>query len=100
MTNIPENPTITPENVWATLREIALLQKESERERKESELERKEAERERKEAAADSDRRMKKIEEAMGSWANNHGAFAEEYFFNSFEIGETEVINDTHLKVF
>jgi len=34
---------------------------------------------------ADSDKRMKKIEEAMGSWANNHGFFAEEYFFNSFE---------------
>jgi len=37
------------------------------------------------ESRADSDKRMKKIEEAMGSWANNHGFFAEEYFFNSFE---------------
>ena len=35
----------------------------------------------------ESEKRMKKIEESMGSWANNHGFFAEEYFFNSFENG-------------
>jgi len=29
--------------------------------------------------------RIKKLEELMGGWANNHGSFAEEYFFNSFE---------------
>ena len=32
-------------------------------------------------------RRMKKQEETMGAWSNNQGAFAEEYFFNSFENG-------------
>ena len=37
---------------------------------------------------ADSDRRMKKMEESIGSWANNHGLFAEEYFVNSFENGK------------
>jgi hypothetical protein len=31
---------------------------------------------------------MKKLEETTGSWANNHGSFAEEYFFNSFENGK------------
>jgi len=30
-------------------------------------------------------KRMKKMEENMGNWSNNHGSFAEEYFFNSFE---------------
>jgi hypothetical protein len=36
----------------------------------------------------DTDRRMKKLQELMGGWANNHGSFAEEYFFNSFENGK------------
>ena len=31
------------------------------------------------------EKRMKKLEKLMGSWSNNHGSFAEEYFFNSFE---------------
>jgi hypothetical protein len=33
----------------------------------------------------DYEKRMKKMEENMGNWSNNHGSFAEEYFFNSFE---------------
>jgi hypothetical protein len=36
----------------------------------------------------ETDRRMKKLQELIGSWDNNHGSFAEEYFFNSFEKGE------------
>ena len=35
----------------------------------------------------DYERRMKKMEETMGSWANNIGCFAEEYFTTSFEDG-------------
>jgi hypothetical protein len=31
------------------------------------------------------EKRMAKMEENMGNWSNNHGSFAEEYFFNSFE---------------
>jgi hypothetical protein len=38
-----------------------------------------------KEYDARYEKRMKKIEETMGSWSNNHGSFAEEYFYNSFE---------------
>jgi len=30
-------------------------------------------------------KRWKKIDETMGSWGNNFGSFAEEYFFNSFD---------------
>ena len=33
----------------------------------------------------DAEKRMKKLDELYGSWANNFGSFAEEYFFNSFE---------------
>ena len=53
----------TPEGVWAILQEVAQSQKEA-------------------------DKRMKKLEELTGSWVNNQGAFAEEYFFNSFENGK------------
>jgi len=36
----------------------------------------------------DYERRMKKMEETMGAWANNIGSFAEEYFSTSFEDGK------------
>jgi len=47
-----------------------------------------EFEQKREKSNADFDRRIKKLEELTGSWANNHGAFAEDYFFNSFENGK------------
>jgi len=34
---------------------------------------------------AAADKRIKNLEDLMGGWANCHGSFAEEYFFNSFE---------------
>jgi len=34
------------------------------------------------------DRKFEKMHELMGSWTNNHGFFAEDYFFNSFENGQ------------
>jgi len=51
-------------------------------------------EKDRLESERQYDRRMKKIEELMGSWANNQGCFAEEYFFNSFEIGEQNFLGE------
>ena len=97
----------TFESVWASLQETDRILKESsakfDRELKESgakfERELKESsakfERELKESRADFDRmkkeadkRLKKLEELTGSWTNNHGSFAEEYFFNSFDNGE------------
>ena len=85
MSNITDYPTATPENVWAALRESDRLLKE-----RISDLTEKQAETDKllKEIAADYDRRMKKQEETMGAWSNNQGAFAEEYFFNSFENGK------------
>jgi hypothetical protein len=38
-----------------------------------------------KESSERADRRMKKLDKTLGEWANNQGAFAEDYFFNSFE---------------
>ena len=31
---------------------------------------------------------QKELNKTLGGWANNHGSFAEEYFFNSFEKGK------------
>jgi len=42
-----------------------------------------------------SDQRTKKLEELMGSWANNHGQFAEEYFANACENGELDFFGET-----
>ncbi|MDR2148483.1 MAG: hypothetical protein LBE91_18730 [Tannerella sp.] len=36
----------------------------------------------------ETDRRMKELQKTVGGMANNQGAFAEEYFFNSFENGQ------------
>ena len=93
----------TQESVWADFRKISKLMEKSEKKfdralaksRKDFDLRMKKAderlEKERKEAKEsreDYERRMKKFEETMGSWSNNHGFFAEEYFFNSFEKGK------------
>jgi hypothetical protein len=36
----------------------------------------------------DTDRRMKELQKTVGGVTKNQGAFAEEYFFNSFENGK------------
>jgi len=56
-------PHATPETVW-------LAMQETDRQLKENALQ------------------MKELQKQMGSWANNHGSFAEEYFFNAFENGK------------
>jgi len=38
-----------------------------------------------KRLAEETNRQINKVNETVGSWANNHGSFAEEYFFNSLE---------------
>jgi len=55
---------------------------ESDRRRKESEAK---FDKEMEKSHVEWVKRWKKIDEAMGSWGNNFGSFAEEYFFNSFE---------------
>jgi hypothetical protein len=46
------------------------------------------------ESRADHERRTKKLEELTGSWTHNHGSFAEEYFFNSFENGNVNFFGE------
>jgi hypothetical protein len=80
-----QNQAPTFESVWALLQETAQQQKES---RADFDKRMKDADQQREKSSADFDRRMKKLEELTGSWANSHGSFAEEYFFNSFENGK------------
>ncbi|MCL2072727.1 MAG: DUF4890 domain-containing protein [Marinilabiliaceae bacterium] len=66
-------------------REMKESRERFEQEMKES---RERFEQEMKESRAEYEKRIKKLEVHTGTWATNHGAFAEEYFFNSFEKGQ------------
>jgi len=61
--NTLQYQTATPESVWAILQEVGRKQDENALQ-------------------------MKELQKMMGSWGNNFGKFAEEYFFNSFESGQ------------
>jgi len=67
--NTAQYPTATPESIWAILQETnEILTRTARRQ-------------------AETDRQIDKLQKTVGGWANNHGTFAEEYFFNSFERG-------------
>jgi hypothetical protein len=116
MTPVP-NSGATPESVWAMFQETnktldRITQKQAETDRiltekfaetdrfltekfaetdrlqKETDRIIKENAEERKKSQEDFDRRMRKVNEAMGNWANNFGEITEEYFYNSFEKGQ------------
>jgi len=91
---------LTFEEVWAILQETAQSQKEFDQKMKESsakfdremeksrvEFEKYQKEYEKRMAKYEDEyqKRMAKMEDNMGNWSNNHGSFAEEYFYNSFE---------------
>jgi hypothetical protein len=80
------NTTLTPESVLATVQEIFVASSE----KLDRELARSSAkfDCDLAKSREEFDRKMDKLNETMGSWANNHGFFAEEYFFNSFENGK------------
>jgi hypothetical protein len=86
----------TFESVWAAFRETQRRQEETAKQLQESrakfdremQASREDFDRERKASNEDFDRRMKKIDKTLGGWASNQGAFAEEYFINSFERGQ------------
>ena len=99
MENSTRETAPTFDSVWAFIQETARIQRENERilnekfaatDRKMQENARIQRENERilNEKFAETDRRMRIMQKEMGSWANNHGAFAEDYFFNSFENDE------------
>jgi len=93
MTNLSEIQPATFESIRATLQETdrVLSEKFAKTDRmlseKFAETDRlfKESDRKFEITRIEAEKRMKKLEELMGSWSNNHGFFAEEYFVNSFE---------------
>jgi len=102
MDTVAQQTVPTFESVWASIQELIQSQKETDKLMKKSREDfdeqmkksREDFDKQMKEYREDFDKemkesrkRMKKLEELTGSWANNHGTFAEEYFFNSFEDG-------------
>jgi hypothetical protein len=90
MGNLLNLPPATPETVWALLQETNLQMKETDRKMQETDRIVKETAQQMKE----TDRRMKELQKTVGGMANNQGAFAEEYFFNSFENGKTNFFGE------
>ena len=99
--------TATPESVWAALQESNrqweeskqfLLEKQAETNRILTEK-LAESDRQWKESCAEYNRRMKRFDETVGSLTNNIGAFAEEYFFNSFDNGQQTFFGEKFDKI-
>jgi hypothetical protein len=106
---LAQNQTPTFESVWAALQETGRLLEKSRAEfderlkesRAEFDARMKKVDQQREESRAEFERemkesreRMKKLEKLTGSWANNHGFVAEEYFINSFEKGKTNFFGE------
>jgi hypothetical protein len=79
------------EEVWAILQKTARMQEESKQQMKEANAN---YEKRMAKYEEENQKRMKKMEENMGNWSNNHGSFAEEYFFNSFEDNEQDFFGE------
>jgi hypothetical protein len=43
--------------------------------------------------------RMKELQQTVGGWANSHGSFAEEYFFNAFAEGKQDFFGEHFYKI-
>jgi len=89
--NTVQYPTATPESIWAILQETAKLQAENQ-------IAIKELQKSQSVISQDivnfqkslgiTSTQIDNLHKTVGGWANSHGSFAEEYFFNSFEKGE------------
>ena len=90
---IAENERVLKEQIAENKRALKEQIAENERFIKEQTAENKrfikeqtaESERKREKNWTDYEIRMKRIETRVGAWSNNHGSFAEEYFYNSFD---------------
>jgi hypothetical protein len=79
--NTVQNQTATPESIWAILQETNKTLKET------SELQK------------GNEKAIKELQKTMGSWGNNLGQFAEEYFINSFENGKQNFFGEKFDKI-
>ena len=111
MENLSKPQPATPESVWILLQENAIQlrelresnkelrdsQKETDRQMKETDRKMQETDRQMKETACqmkETDRIVKELSNKIGGMANNQGAFAEEYFINSFKNGKTNFFGE------
>ena len=114
--NTAQYPPATPESVWAMFQEIGRKQEEIAHQMQETDRLMKELQKnmgitdqqmqktdrqmqETDRRMQETDRRMKELQKTLGGWANNHGSFAEEYFFNSFENGKQNFFGENFDKI-
>jgi len=109
-----ENSSYSSESVWAALHESnrflteklaetdrILTEKQAETDRilRESRIETDriltEKFSELKESQKETDRIVREVSKRLGGMGQNHGSFAEEYFFNSFEKGQKNFFGET-----
>jgi len=114
--NTAEYQTATPESVWAILQETAKLQAENQ-------IAIKELQKSQNITSQDivnlqktmgitsqdivnfqksqniTSTQIDNLHKTVGGWANNHGSFAEEYFFNSFEKGKQNFFGENFDKI-
>jgi hypothetical protein len=93
-----EKEALTAESVWAMIRETQRQQQETDRKMKETDrkMEESKLENERflKELSEKLAESTKNMNEALGRWGNNHGAYAEEYFYNTIEKNHTNFFGE------
>jgi len=90
--SFPPHLTLGFETVLASLTKTEKLM-----EKNEKLIEKNALEAEKRSIAADI--RIKKLEDLMGGWANSHGSFAEEYFFNSFDAEQQDFFGEHFNKI-
>jgi hypothetical protein len=76
MENMTNLPSATAESAWAAIRELAIRQAKTDRQ------------------MAETDRQITRLEKQIGGVTNNHGSFAEEYFYNSSRKGEKTFLGE------
>ena len=83
MVQPPTFPHATPETVWAAFQETDRRMQETDRQIQET-----------KQIIQENALQMKELQKLVGSWTNNHGLFAEEYFINCFKKKQTNFFGE------
>ena len=97
MENVSNIISATFERVWATLQVVAEMQEETARQMVETDRKMAETDRKMTETARiveENGRQIAKLDKHLGGLSNNHGLFAEEYFYNSIKKGEKTLFGE------
>ena len=78
-----DKSAITPDNVWAAMKELIESQKETDKQMKETDRQIKEL----KEG-------IKEVNQMIGGMGNSNGMFAEEFFFNAIKYGDKKLFGE------